>query len=897
MLLERPGQIITRDELRRELWPSDVFVDFERSLNSAVQRLRSALHDSAQQPRYIETSPTQGYRFIANVEAVFPISEPVPPVADEMTGELPAATESSGELQMIVTRQRGWWKLWVAAIFPLVLLAYGWHHYWQRSQPPAQAHQPSVIVPSSSRRSVAVMGFRNVSGNAQSAWLSTAFSEMLSTEMAAGDHLESVADEHVARVKLELSLADNDSYAGDTLTEIHQNLGCDYVVVGSYLALGQLGRGRVRFDARLQDATSGKTIASVAVSGSQSDLFDLASRAGEQLRAKLDIEPLTARESEGVRATLPATPEGAKLYSEGLAKLRVYDNLAARDLLEKVVRLEPGYSSAYSALATAWSALGYDAKAAAAARQAMDRSGNLPERLRLEAEARYHEMSGEWAQAAGLYLRLQRSHPDDLDYGLQLAATQTSMAKNAEAEATLAALRKLPSPQGDDPRIDLAEASTVDELSAFKREQELAERATQKAEKVGARLLMARAKLIEGRALDNLGNFTSALEAYAVAQRIFTEAGDLDPSAVALMNSGIVLVEKGDPAGGESKIARARDVFRKQGDQLRLAGALLNLGTIYVKQGRTAEAEPLYRQARAVFKDIGQKSREDAASMNVADALLGQGKFREAKEVLVPLEQQLRNSENKVVLAITLADLGSIAETQGDMPTALHRYREAVGLLKETGDKAECPPVEQLWGKAYLEHGDFENANATLSDALSIDRDINAKGDAALDQVLLAEVALEQGNPADANTLRAALEELHLEKMNDGEIVAKTMLARELVREEKTAEAAALVKSAMAGSAKSYDPTVRFAVALTAARLQSAQHRFSDARRTLRPVLDQAIQLGCVSCQLEARLRLGEIELAAGNAEHARTQLRNLADEAERRGFSLIASRAAEDDK
>ena len=68
VLLERPGRVVTREELRRRLWPSDTFVDFEHGLNAAVNRLREAFGDSAEEPRYIETIPRRGYRFIAPVD-------------------------------------------------------------------------------------------------------------------------------------------------------------------------------------------------------------------------------------------------------------------------------------------------------------------------------------------------------------------------------------------------------------------------------------------------------------------------------------------------------------------------------------------------------------------------------------------------------------------------------------------------------------------------------------------------------------------------------------------------------------------------------------------------------------------------------------------------------------
>src|SRR5215471_12243175 len=69
MLLERPGELVTRDELRLQLWPADTFVDFDHGLNSAVARLRESLNDSAEQPRFIETIPRRGYRFVGELKA------------------------------------------------------------------------------------------------------------------------------------------------------------------------------------------------------------------------------------------------------------------------------------------------------------------------------------------------------------------------------------------------------------------------------------------------------------------------------------------------------------------------------------------------------------------------------------------------------------------------------------------------------------------------------------------------------------------------------------------------------------------------------------------------------------------------------------------------------------
>lgn len=92
MLLDRPGRVVTRDELRSRLWPADTFVEFEHSLNAAVMRLRQALGDSADTPRYVETLPRRGYRFLAEVKNGASDFDPAAFVQGFSSAILPAAT-------------------------------------------------------------------------------------------------------------------------------------------------------------------------------------------------------------------------------------------------------------------------------------------------------------------------------------------------------------------------------------------------------------------------------------------------------------------------------------------------------------------------------------------------------------------------------------------------------------------------------------------------------------------------------------------------------------------------------------------------------------------------------------------------------------------------------------
>ena len=130
------------------------------------------------------------------------------------------------------------------------------------------------------RRSVAVLGFKNLAGKPEEAWLSTALSEMLTTELAAGEKLRTIPGEDIAHTKKDLSIPETDSLGRETLVKLRKNLGSDYVVLGSYLDLGKETGGQIRLDLRLQDTSSGETIATLSKTGTEEQFLSLISGIG-----------------------------------------------------------------------------------------------------------------------------------------------------------------------------------------------------------------------------------------------------------------------------------------------------------------------------------------------------------------------------------------------------------------------------------------------------------------------------------------------------------------------------------------------------------------------------------------------------------------------------------------
>jgi tetratricopeptide (TPR) repeat protein len=189
----------------------------------------------------------------------------------------------------------------------------------------------------------------------------------------------------VARAESELGLAGGNTLSMSTLARLRENLNSDYIVVGSYLDLPNNdppNGPEVRLDLTVQDARTANTIASSTQKGRQVQLDAMISAAGNELRNRLGVSAISTAGDESARAALPSNGDAARLYSEGLAKLRAFDALRARDLLEKAISADPEFALAHSALSSALSSLGYDSQARQEAKRAVELSSKLSEQER-----------------------------------------------------------------------------------------------------------------------------------------------------------------------------------------------------------------------------------------------------------------------------------------------------------------------------------------------------------------------------------------------------------------------------------------------------------------------------------------------------------------------------------
>jgi serine/threonine protein kinase/tetratricopeptide (TPR) repeat protein len=855
---------------------------------------------------------------------------------DELRGELDQVAaetaQRSGRLE-----HRGRVALVTAAALLVGVLVIanvrGWRDRLFVSTASHSRSQASNATRAKTRRAIAVMGFQNLSGRRDAAWLSPALSETLTMELATGAALRAIPGESVARMKIDLAVADVGSFAPNTLTRIRKNIGADLLVLGSYLAVGKEGDVRIRLDLRLQDAATGEVVATVTETGGESELLELVSRTGARLREQLGVGQPSEEETALARASLPPN-DVVRLYSEGLDKLRLFDALAARDLLERAVAADPEYALAHSALASAWSALGYDASATAEAKKALDLAAKLSREQRLAIEGSYHEMAHEWSDAAKIYRALWTVFPDNLEYGLRLAEVLAVGGMGKDALGVVDQLRMLPAPATDDPRIDLAEVAATGSLSDFKRQQAAAERAATKGQSQGARLVLARARLLESRARYEQGQLTQAAAAAQEAKEIYTAAGDRAGVAAALNNIASVLSDRGDVIKATEMHKQAVEIFRQIGNKKGMANALNNIavrlkdggdlpgartvqeqalalrrevgdqsgaavslnnvGVIFFEQGNLASARRMYDDSLAICREIGDKRGAVRAMLNMAIVLAREGDLAGAKRLHEESLAIRREIGDRRGVAVALINLADVLFSQGDLPGATSAVDESMAIGRETDSKRTQAYALFTRGTILEAEGHLEEARKAHLDALAIREQLRETLTIVESHIHLAALAIEESKAAEAEALaRSAAQESQRSKQADDESLARAVLARALFAQSKLDEAGKEVAQSSALLGKSENREARLGLSIIEGRVAAASGQTAAAAKTIEATRQEAAKAGLIGLELEARLALGEVEMKSANGTSGRARLERLQKEASAKGFGLIARKSA----
>ncbi len=511
ILLERPSQVVTRQEFRRRVWPADTFVDFDHSLNASINKLRQALDEVADNPRFVATVGRRGYRFIA-------------PMNDTNDAEPIATRPARLELEPLLGA--GAHPIRLAAIILMVLTLGIASSYllWKPSRVSAPVSSGKVML--------AVLPFDNLTGDPEQEFLSDGFTEEMITQLGSlrSERLGVIARSSVMRFK----------HADRGLEEIANQLGVQYVLEGSV----RRSSDRLRITAQLVRVKDQSHVWAASYDRVPQDVLALEGEVATAIAEQIQLN-LTPQQRASLAHARPIDPEAYEAYLKGqylLSKRTAKDMARAVESFQRAVEKDPRYAPGYAALANAYVVLGSDEvspevsmeQAGLAARKAFDLDNSLAEPSAVLALiAQNHDWN--WQESESEFKRAIALNPSDatahLWFSLGLAARGRFEEANAESQRA----------QELDP-LNLLIRTDAGLLSYLERHPQKA--VEQLSKTIDLEPNYATAYVYRGMTYAQLGKLTETIADFETAKRL-----DNSPRTVALFANSLALLGQRGKAG------------------------------------------------------------------------------------------------------------------------------------------------------------------------------------------------------------------------------------------------------------------------------------------------------------------------------------------------------------
>ncbi len=399
MLLAQPGQVVTREQLRERLWPEDTFVDFDHSLNTAVKKLRLALDDEADKPRFIETLPKRGYRFVGpvvermKVPDITAAKEPNS-VANKDAAKSEARTAGSANVGPLAGAR---WKIAVAIAVVTAAIVAGVHFFARRT--PALTEKDTIVI----------SDFSNSTGDAV---FDDALKQGLAVQLAQSPFLAILSDEKVHDTLKLMGRASDARLTPDIARDLCQRVGSAAVINGSIAKLESeyvVGLNAV-------DCRTGENLAREQLtSEDKTHVLAALGKAARGLRGKLG-ESLSSIQKYDTPIEQATTPSLEALKAESLAVKTLSEKslIAAIPFFQRAIELDPNFAMAYARLGFDYVGLGEPGQAAGNILKAYELRQHVSEPEKFFITALYYTgVTGELEKANQACELWARTYPRD----------------------------------------------------------------------------------------------------------------------------------------------------------------------------------------------------------------------------------------------------------------------------------------------------------------------------------------------------------------------------------------------------------------------------------------------------------------------------------------------------
>jgi len=736
--------------------------------------------------------------------------------------------------------------------------------------------------------SLAVVPFRNASGDARLDWLGTSLGEMLSADVGQSSAVRTVSSARLEQVLRDLAVPADGTIDEATLRRLAELGSADMLVWGQYTKVGE----RVRIDATLQDFKESRAVRLKTEVTTEAAVLDAVDRLARSIRGAVTTSP-DVRDELSASAFKPSSSSvpAVRAYSEGVKLARRGNHQGAARRLAESVQADSSFAMAYSQLALSYSSLGQDDQAADASRRAVELSERLPKGERYLIEANHARVLSDNQKAIEAYERLARVSPEDSDVQFALAGLYEGVGSLDRAKSGYA-------------NVLVRDPKHVDGLLALGRVL-IKQRNPQASLEHLNRALTLAIELgdIEekGRVLHTIGMAYKRLNKPGDALRYYQEAlglrrgiGQKNGVAQTLAEVAEVHRRLGQPAEALAGYKEALQLQREIGDRRGAGMTALNMGGFVMERGEEDEALKLFRESLQIHRDLGNESMQSQCLNNIGAAYFSRGQYEDA---ITYFQQALQLRERLKVpsdIAETLHNLGETALRTGQYDEAISRYLRALDLYRGASDKLNAGIESDAIGAVFHLQGRYGAALKVKTEALKHVRESGENGYwmatvlGGYGHTLALASRVQEADQALAEALAIA------RRLGNQALVAQVLSYQgdRLFYAGDFRAAGALYRQSVQAASRVADVRFRLVAQLGEARAAVVGGRHAGAVARLRAVAAQAGEMGLRDLVAEASLYLGQAQLAMKDLSGARRQLEDALSRSERLGMNALRARS-----
>ena len=734
--------------------------------------------------------------------------------------------------------------------------------------------------PSGPAVSLAILPFRNASGDPSMDWLGPSLADMLSTDVGQSARLHTVSQDRLHQVLSDLRVAPNASLEPTTLQRVAEFSSADTLVSGQYARFG----GQIRIDAVLQDLKHDRSVPIKIEAVDEKDIPGAVDRLATAVRNNLAfssdvIKELKASSFQPSSHSAPALRD----YNQGIQFLRDGKDLEAVQALQSATKEDPNFALAFARLAEADSGLGYDGDAEQTSRKAVDLSQQLPDAEKYLIAAMHARVMKDNQKAIEAYQNLAKSMPDNSDVESALASlyTETGNYNLARAQLTklLAADPKNVKALWQEGVVEVVSGNPQAALEPLNQGLSLAVQ-------VDAPELKALILQSMGISYRLLNKPDEAMRNYQEAMAINQKLGLKRALASNLAEMAILQNTQGKVDAALADYKQALQLQRDIGMKKEVGDTLIDMGVVYQAKGDYDKALENYKESLQIQRDAGDENYQALCLNNIGGVYLGKG---DTDNALIYLQQALQLREKLKVpagVAETLSALGQVYIGTGQFDQALTTSMRALDLWRQAGDARGAADESHDLGLVFQYQGRFGAAVYALQDAV---KGYRALGDRSADMVGLlndlADALALSGQAAESEPLlheaRTMAQELKNESM-DAELLSTQGDAERYAGDSKAA--AGSYEQALRAALHSKDPVEILLCRLHLAEMKLNPAGANSASRDIRSLVQEADSRSLKYLSLQSSIDEAEAMMQAKRYTEARQELQNDLGKSERLG-------------